>query len=362
MAVYKGSIYWGTIDGRLLSVDASTGTLNWEVMTVPIGENYTITGATRIAKGNIIIVNGGAEYDARGFVTAYDAGTGEKQWRFYSVPGNPANEDENAIHSKARDTWTGEYWKMGGGGTVWDAIVYDPELDQLYLGVGNGSPWDLDIRSPQGGDNWFLSSIVALDPDDGTYKWHYQTTPGDTWDYTSTQPMILADLTIEGQDRKVIMQAPKNGFFYVIDRTDGSFISAKPYTYANWATEIDNNGRPIEAEGARYNDGQNRVIAPGAYGGHNWHPMAFNHETGLVYIPAHMSSLAYSQNEKFSHNAVDGGGASGTGWNVSYAHQLYRPLVMDDEAPNPYVPPIGRLVAYDSVNQKEVWSRKMTSH
>lgn len=362
MAIYEGDLFWGTIDGRLVSVDAATGRLNWEIMTVPPDRNYTITGAPRIAKGNIIIGNGGAEYDARGFVTAYDAKSGDRRWRFYTVPGDPANKDENVIHAKARETWTGEYWKMGGGGTVWDAIVYDPELDRVYIGVGNGAPWDRNIRSPQGGDNWFLSSIVALNPDDGSYIWHYQTTPGDTWDYTSTQPLILAELEIEGVPRKVIMQAPKNGFFYVIDRTDGSFISAEAYSYVNWASKIDDSGRPIEMAGARYTDGQNHIIAPGAYGAHNWQPMAFNHETGLVYIPSHMSSLAYSQNEKFSYNAVDGGAASGTGWNVSFAHKMYRPVVHDGKAPSPFVPPIGRLLAWDPINQREVWSRKMTSH
>lgn len=358
VAVNKGAIYFGTIDGRLISLDAADGSLNWEVMTVPEGENYTITGAPRVVKGNIVIGNGGAEYDARGFVSAYNAATGAMAWRFYTVPGDPSKPFEQEILGEAAKTWTGEWWKMGGGGTVWDAIVYDPELNNLYIGVGNGSPWDRDIRSPEGGDNLFLSSIVALDPDDGSYKWHFQSTPGDTWDYTATQPIILADLTIKGENRKVLMQAPKNGFFYVIDRTNGKFISAEAYTLQNWAKGLDENGRPIEADNARYKDGQNHVVAPGAYGGHNWQPMAYNHKTGLVYIPSHGTSLAYARNEKFAHNEANGGGASGTGWNVSYAHQLYRPMVADEAMPNPMVP-YGRLIAWDPVEQKEVWAQDM---
>ena len=358
VALYEGDIFVGAIDGRLISLDAADGTVNWEVMTVPEGGNYTITGAPRIAKGNVLIGNGGAEYNARGYVTAYDAKTGKESWRFYTVPGDPNQDFENPVHEEAAKTWNGEWWKLGGGGTVWDAIVYDREFNQVIIGVGNGSPWDQDIRSPGGGDNLYLCSIVALDADDGSYKWHYQTTPGDTWDYTSTQPMILADLNIEGADRKVVMQAPKNGFFYVIDRTDGSFISAEPFTPLNWATGMSPDGRPIEAPNARYRDGQNYAIAPGAYGGHNWQPMTMSHNTGYVYIPSHYSSVIYTKNEKFSHDETDGGAASGNGWNVSFSHQLYRPLVADADMPSPFVP-TGRLIAWDPVAQKEVWAQEM---
>lgn len=358
VAVYKGNVFVGSIDGRLISLDAATGSVNWDVMTVPEGENYTITGAPRAFKDKIIIGNGGAEYNARGYVTAYDASTGDQAWRFYTVPGDPAKGYENPILEEATKTWTGKWWTMGGGGTVWDAIVYDPEFNSVLIGVGNGSPWDQDIRSPEGGDNLFLSSIVALDADDGSYKWHYQTTPGDTWDYTSTQPMILADLNIDGKERKVVMQAPKNGFFYVIDRTNGEFISAEPFTQLNWATGMTDEGRPIEAPNARYRDGQNYAIAPGAYGGHNWQPMAYNLETGYVYIPSHRSSVIYTKNEKFSYDETDGGAASGLGWNVSFSHQLYRPLVAQADMPNPLVP-YGRLIAWDPINQEEKWAQDM---
>ena len=175
----------------------------------------------------MIIGNGGAEYGVRGYVSAYDAETGKMAWRFYTVPGDPKKGFENKTMEMAAKTWTGQWWKYGGGGTVWDSMAYDAELDLLYIGVGNGSPWDRDVRSPKGGDNLFLSSIVALRPDTGKYVWHYQTTPGDTWDYTATQHMILLNAKIAGEDRKLLVQAPKNGFFYVLDRTNGSLISAE---------------------------------------------------------------------------------------------------------------------------------------
>ncbi len=365
VALYKGDVFFGALDGRLISLDASDGSVNWEVMTVTRDRAYTITGAPRIVAGKVLIGNGGAEYDARGYVTAYDASNGEQVWRFYTVPGNPDEEQPHPDLAEAAKTWTGEWWKMGGGGTVWDAIVFDPELNLVYIGVGNGSPWDRSIRSPEGGDNLYLSSIVALNADDGSYVWHFQTTPGDTWDYTATQPLILADLTIEGEDRKVIMQAPKNGFFYVIDRTDGSFISGKPYTYVSWATGLDENGRPIEAPGARYTDGRNKAISPGPFGGHNWQPMSYSHNTGLVYTNTHTIASIYSMNERFVHNEANQGAGSGTGWNVSYVNKLYKPTEFDPGAQtNPLDPtsPFGRLIAYDPVNQEEKWAVRLTSH
>ena len=221
VAAWKGKLFLGTLDGRLLGIDAATGKQLWEVMTVPVGQNYTITGAPRVVDGKVLIGNGGAELGVRGYVTAYDAETGEQGWRFYTVPGDPAQPFESPALEKAAKTWKGEWWKLGGGGTVWDSIVYDPKLELIYIGVGNGSPWNQKLRSPGGGDNLYLSSIVAFKADTGEYVWHFQTTPGETWDYTATQPMILADLEIGGKMRQVLMQAPKNGFFYVIDRGDG---------------------------------------------------------------------------------------------------------------------------------------------
>ena len=245
VAVWENKVYVGTLDGRLVALDNKTGALVWQVQTTPTDKPYSITGAPRVVKGKVIIGNGGAEFGVRGFVSAYDAKTGEQVWRFYTVPGDPAKPFEDPILAMAAKTWKGEWWKLGGGGTVWDSMSYDAELDLLYIGVGNGSPWDQQIRSPGGGDNLFLSSIVAVRPDTGKYVWHYQTTPGESWDYTAAQQMILADVEIAGKERKVIMQAPKNGFFYVLDRETGEFLSGKPFVKVSWATHIDSKtGRP----------------------------------------------------------------------------------------------------------------------
>ena len=302
-AYFDGKIYSATLDGRLIALDARSGKLVWSVQTLDGAWPYTITGAPRIANGKVIIGNGGADYGARGYVTAYDAQTGKQVWRFYTVPGDPAKGPDGAVSdevlkTKASPTWFGSYWKYGGGGTVWDAIVHDPELNQLYIGVGNGSPWNHRIRSDGRGDNLFLSSIVALDPDTGKYLWHYQQNPGETWDFTATQPIILADLKIDGQDRKVLMQAPKNGFFYVLDRHTGKLISAKNFVPTTWATSIDlETGRPVETANARYPDPE--VGLPGSPGAHSWQPMAYSPDTGLVYIPAQSIPFLYLEDKQF---------------------------------------------------------------
>ncbi len=268
----------------------------WQTTTVDQNQPYTITGAPRIAKGKIIIGNGGAEYGVRGYVSAYDAETGKLAWRFYTVPGDPSKPQENKALERALPTWKGnDWWKYGGGGTVWDSIVYDPELNLLYVGTGNGSMWNRDVRSPGGGDNLYLASILAINPDNGELVWHYQTTPGDTWDYTAVQPMMLADLQIGGRQRKVIMQAPKNGFFYVIDRATGELLSADKYVEVNWASHVDmKTGRPVEIPGADYKD-KGAYIRPGPLGGHNWQAMAFSPKTGLVYLPAQDNGRYYEQ-------------------------------------------------------------------
>jgi PQQ-dependent dehydrogenase (methanol/ethanol family) len=296
VAVWQGQVFVGTLDGRLVALDAATGKPNWQVATVDPELPYTITGAPRVIDGKVLIGNGGAEFGVRGFIGAYDAGTGKRLWRFYTVPGNPALGFENDAMKMAAETWNGKWWELGGGGgTVWDAMAYDPDLDLLYIGVGNGTPWNQDIRSPGGGDNLFLSSIVALRPETGEYVWHYQTTPGETWDYTATQHIILADIEIDGKTRKVLMQAPKNGFFYVLDRADGSLISANNYIDVTWATHVDmKTGRPVEVPGARYRD-KPMVINPSYLGGHNWHPMSYNPQTGLVYIPVLDITANYGQ-------------------------------------------------------------------
>jgi len=303
VAAWKGMIYVGALDGRLIALDAETGKQVWSVQTTDPAKPQTITGAPRVVKGLVIIGNGGAEYGVRGYVTAYDAKTGKKRWRFYTVPnpdGVPDGEVSDAVlKSKAQGTWSaGGQWKQsGGGGTVWDAIVYDAELDQLYLGVGNGNPWNHTLRSEGKGDNLFLSSIVALKPETGEYVWHYQETPGESWDYTATQPIILSTLNIAGKSRKVLMHAPKNGFFFVIDRTDGKLISANPYVDGvNWASGYDlKTGRPIENPAARYDKtGKTFLVTPSGIGAHNWHPMSFNPKVGLVYIPAQNISTPYN--------------------------------------------------------------------
>ena len=348
VALYENSIFFGTLDGRLISLDKDTGNENWSILTIDKSWPYTITGAPRIVKGNVIIGNGGGEFGVRGYVTAYDVDSGDELWRFYTVPGNPNEPFESPEMEIAAKTWSGgKWWEYGGGGTVWDSMAYDPVLDTLYIGTGNGSPWNRYVRSPGGGDNLYLSSIVALDPDTGDYKWHYQTTPGDSWDYTATQHMILADLEINGQIRKVIMQAPKNGFFYVIDRTNGELISAENYVPINWATHVDmETGRPIENPANNYFNTP-ALTTPGPLGGHNWQPMAFNPDTGLVYIPAQEMLFVYSHDKDFKYNRK----TWNTGQQVEMTYLPKNPdeLAMVDKAT------FGYLLAWDPVAQKEVW-------
>jgi quinohemoprotein ethanol dehydrogenase len=287
LAAWKGRIYFTTIDGRVIALDAATGKQAWSEQSFDLAWPYTSTGATRVFDGKVVIGNAGGEYGVRGYVTAYDADTGKQLWRFYTVPGDPAKGFENKTLEMAAKTWNGEWWKRGGGGTAWDSIVYDPELNLIYIGVGNGSPHSANQRSPGGGDNLFLASIVAVNADTGEYVWHYQEVPGDHWDFTATQPMILADLRIDGAARKVVMHAPKNGYFYVIDRTNGKLISAQSYLpVQKWASHVDlQTGRPAIYPQARY--GKDPVmLTPSVAGGHNWHPMAYSPLTGLAYFPA----------------------------------------------------------------------------
>jgi quinohemoprotein ethanol dehydrogenase len=338
VAVYRGRVYFGTLDGRLIALDALTGKLIWEVVTVDRGKAYTITGAPRVLDGKVVIGNGGAEYGVRGYVSAYDAESGELVWRTYTVPGDPSKPFESEALERAAKTWSGEWWKAGGGGTAWDSMAYDPELRLLYVGTGNGSPWVRELRSPGGGDNLYLSSILALDPDDGKLVWHYQTTPGDNWDFTATQQLILAELSIDGRDRRVIMQAPKNGFFFVLDRESGEFISAEKYVTVTWASHVDANGRPIEVPGQDFAEGLN-FVQPTFFGGHNWHPMSYSPVTGLVYIPAQEVLGAYRRAADFEW--VENEFNLGTDTNVFSA--------FGPEAAS------GHLLAWDPVQQREAW-------
>ena len=352
VALYEGKIFVGVIDGRLVALDAGSGEPVWDVQTTPVDLPYTITGAPRVVDGKVIIGNGGAELAVRGFVSAYDPDNGELLWRVYTVPGNPDEPFESPALEAAAETWNGEWWTMGGGGTAWDAMAYDAQARLLYIGTGNGSPWNRDVRSPGGGDNLYLSSILALDIDTGDLVWHYQTTPGDNWDYTAVQHLMLAELEIDGRDRQVIMQAPKNGFFYVLDRLTGELLSAEPFVEVSWASGIDmQTGRPIETPQARYTEQLSR-IAPGPGGAHNWHPMSFNPQTGLVYLPATQSEFVYSDDENFEHIE--------RAWNLgvrigSLDRYDERPASEYGPGTGTRLPTSSALLAWDPVAQEARW-------
>jgi len=343
LAWWNGLIYTGTQDGRLIAIDAQSGKQVWSVMTVGKDDYRFISGPPRAFAGKVIIGHGGADGgDTRGYVTAYDARTGRQLWRFYTVPGNPSDGFESEAMRMAAKTWSGDWWKYGGGGTVWNSITYDEELNQIYIGTGNGAPWNYRIRSSGKGDNLFLSSIVALDADTGEYKWHYQTNPAEAWDYNASMDMELAKLEIDGRRRAVLMTAPKNGFFYVIDRHNGKLISAEPYVKVTWASGIDlKTGRPKEVTGIRYENGKSFMLAPSPMGAHNWLPMAFSPDTGLEYIPAIELSTVY-----------DDRGVKTANWRRAPDNVL-------DEGVNAAFPldeqGDSALVAWNPVTQKQAW-------
>ena len=346
VALYRGKVYVGTLDGRLIALDQRTGTPVWAVRTTDITKAYSITGAPRIAAGRVIIGNAGAENGVRGYISAYDAEAGKLIWRFYTVPGDPSQGFESKAMENAAKTWKGEWWKTGGGGTPWDGIVYDPALDLLYFGTGNATAWYRALRG--GGDNLYTASIVAVHASNGELAWHFQTTPGDSWDYDATQPLVQAELNIGGRARKVILQANKNGFFYVLDRSTGEFLSGTPFVSGiTWATGLDpKTGRPVESPGSA--GWQPVMVSPDPGGAHNWNPMAFSPATGLVYLPAKAGTqMVHAPDPKWKYDPD----RQNLGLDGSYEGPLYAKL-------NTMPPPTGELLAWDPVARKAAWRVK----
>jgi PQQ-dependent dehydrogenase (methanol/ethanol family) len=347
VALYQGKIITPVIDGRLVALDATTGRPVWEARLAYPQDQYTLTMAPRIVKDKVVVGVSGGERPVRGFVDAFDANTGQHAWRFYTVPGNPEKPFESEQLKKASATWGGEWWKLGAGGTVWDGMAYDPQADLLYFGTGNGGPWPEELRGSKGKDNLYICSIIAVKPDTGAFKWYYQAVPGDSWDLDAVQQLTLADLNIGGRQRRVIMQASKGGFFYVLDRLTGEFISAEPYAQLNWAAGVDKKtGRPLINPAALY--GATPVtIYPGSGGAHTVSPTSFNPDTGLFYIP---TTLGSSRTYTVTPNFVYREGSNNFG--------------VARGGDTPIVPPIigppadqrgGFLIAWDPVAQKEKW-------
>jgi len=343
VAFYQGKVYVGTFDGRLVALTAKSGTPLWDVVTVDQSKPYSITGAPRIARGMVLIGNAGSEYAVRGYLSAYDAETGKLVWRTYTVPGDPARGFESKALEGAAKTWRGKWWTSGGGGSPWDTIVYDPQLDLVYTGTANGIAWYRALRGE--GDNLYLGSILALRAEDGELVWYFQTTPGENWDYDATQPLMLADLELGGRRRKVIMQASKNGFFYVLDRETGEFLSARTFVPITWATGVDaKTGRPIESPTA-YDGAKPVIVSPDPGGAHNWYPMAFNPATGFVYVPAragttrlHVPDTGWKLDSRRANR----------GYDTSYEGPLLEKALSAAH-------PVGKLIAWDPIRQQEAW-------
>ncbi len=346
VAAWEGKLYLGTIDGRLIAIDAASGKPVWETQVTDKGKPYSITGAPRIAAGRVFIGEAGSEFSQRGFMSAYDARTGKLDWRWYIVPGNPKDGFENKQMELAAKTWGGQWWKTGGGGGPWDGLAYDPVTNYILIGTGNGAPWPAQIRSPDNNDNLFLSSMVALKADTGEYVWHYQMTPHDSWDYDETQQITITDLMLQGRRRHVAMQASKNGFFYILDATDGTLLSAQPFVKGvNWASGIDmKTGRPRINPAARYDaTGKGFIQVPGFSGGHNWQPMSYSPLSGLVYIPAMEFSYPFVATHS-DDNPM--------GQKLSISFAAGAALARE---PNALHLNKGFLLAWDPVNAKEVW-------
>jgi quinohemoprotein ethanol dehydrogenase len=355
IAAWNGKIYIGALDGRVIAIDQKTGREVWSVHTFDeTSAPYSITGAPRVYDGKLIIGNGGADYGSRGFVIALDAETGRKAWKFYIVPGDPSkgpdHEASDPVMAMATRTWSGKFWEAGGGGNAWDSFAYDPATKTVIVGTGNGSPHMWHFRSQGKGDNLFLCSMLALDVDTGRYKWHYQEVPEEDWDFTCTQPIVLADLQIEGRLRKVAMQAPKNGFFYVVDRTNGKLISARSYVSVNtWASGVDADGRPILMPGA-HNGTTPHLMSPSWLAGHTWHPMSYSPKTGLVYLSAQEQGSIYSRAEDGAYRYTPGPGRTNSGQQYGNQPELRAQLQAQANAAEK-----GYLLAWDPKTQTERW-------
>ena len=355
VALYGDKVYVATLDGRLVALDQKTGNEVWSKVVVPDQENYTITGAPRAAKGKILIGSGGAEYRARGFIAAFDWQTGEEAWRFWTVPGDPAKGFENPAMERAAQTWGGEWWKLGGGGTVWDSITYDPATNLVFFGTGNAEPWNpaangrAAAKQAEFGDNLYTSSIVAVNADTGEYAWHFQETPEDRWDYDSDAQITVADLTIDGEQKHVVLHAPKNGYFYVLDAKSGKFLSGTPWTDINWSTGIDPvTGRPSINPEARYEvTGKLWVSLPGAGGAHSWQPMSFSRQTGLMYIPANLAGFPYMAARDWEESEIGFQTGLDSAATAMPADAAFRQQNLDATT--------GALVAWDPVARKEAW-------
>ncbi len=346
IAAYEGKIYLGTLDGYLVAINAKTGQEEWRKLTVDADKQYTVTSAPRVIKGQVVIGNSGSEFGVRGYLGAYNATTGEDIWRVYTVPGNPELGFENPQMEMAAKTWSGNWWELGGGGTVWDAIVYDEINNLVVFGTGNGTPWDQRVRDPNGGDNLFVASLLAVDADTGEYAWHYQTTPGDTWDYDAMSPIMLLDLPFNGEQTRVVVQPNKNGMMYVLEAATGKLLKADAFTEVNWNTGVDMvTGRPIEVPEARYSRDEIYNLAPGVQGGHGWHANAFNPETGLVYIATQRAYFVMRTAENFVPNPQ--GTNLGIDMGASFVYMRDNP-----DAPREFV---GYVTAWDPVAGKAVW-------
>lgn len=348
VAAWNGKIYVASYDGRLIALNAATGEVLWSVLTLDHDKPVTITGAPRIVKGKVLIGNAGGEFGVRGYISAYDAESGKLLWRFYTVPGSPANAIESPILKAAARTWHGHWWEVGGGGAVWDGIAFDPKLNLVYFGTGNGSPWNRGYRGTGGGDNLFVASIIAINADTGAYVWHYQEVPGEEWDYDATSPLMLADLNIAGKSRRVLMQAAKDGFFYVLDAKTGKLLSAKNYVTTTWATAVDlKTGRPIFDNHARYDEtGETFIVQPGGQGAHSWHPFSYNPTTGLVYFSAIETSTAMKSAAHFVARPMSA--------NIGLEFPMPASIYDELKSKAPRIAQ-SQLVAWDPVRQREAW-------